>query len=141
MSTGASSLPPVTRGKAGEAVRPDSSEGETKPEKPPRSQYHGGEREGEGGEGERRKRKKRRSERGSLHEELLEFISQEWASLEIVEVRVVRSTCFYKEETIPYLTGMLMCVCVYVLHAHSHVTWCYLVTQNCISTKTRTQQT
>lgn len=103
ISTGASSLPPVTRGKAGEAARPDSSEGETKPEKPPRSQYHGGEREGEGGEGgkERRKRKKRRSERGSLHEELLEFISQEWASLEIAEVRVVRSTCcFYKEETI-----------------------------------------
>ena len=84
---------PISRRRAGEAagVRPDSSEGEAKPEKPPRSQYHGrGEREGggdSGGEGRGRRKKKRRSERGSsLHEELLEFISQEWASLEIAEV-------------------------------------------------------
>ena len=92
ISPGASSLgPSVTRGKVagaggggGDGIRADSSEGETgKPEKPPRTQYQG---EEDGGR-ERRKRKKRRSERGSsLHEELLEFISQEWASLEIAEV-------------------------------------------------------
>ena len=88
ISTGASNLPPDTGRKAGEGTRSDSSEGE-KPEKPPRSQYRGaGERESERGEGgkDRGRRKKRRSERGSLHEELLEFISQEWASLEIAEV-------------------------------------------------------
>ena len=98
ISTGAQ---PTSSRRAGEAaaggVRPDSSEGEAKPEKPPRSQYHGrGEREGgsgggdSGGEGRGRRKKKRRSERGSsLHEELLEFISQEWASLEIAEVIVI----------------------------------------------------
>lgn len=63
---------------------PDYAEVKSK-KKPPRS--HHGERESEGDRksGER-KRKKRRSERGSLHEELLEFISQEWASLDIAEV-------------------------------------------------------
>ena len=86
---------PISQRRAA-GVRPDSSEGETKPEKPPRSQYdHGrGERESSGGdsggEGRGRRKKKRRSERGSsLHEELLEFISQEWASLEIAEVIII----------------------------------------------------
>ena len=93
ISTGAQ---PISQRRAG-GDRSDSSEGEAKPEKPPRNQYHGrGEREGgsgggdSGGEGRVRRKKKRRSERGSsLHEELLEFISQEWASLEIAEVRCV----------------------------------------------------
>ena len=83
-SAGASTSPHATRGKAG-VDQPDSSEGE-KPEKPPRSHYHGGEGESEGGKVEKRRKKKRRSERGSLHEELLEFISQEWASLDLAEV-------------------------------------------------------
>lgn len=34
----------------------------------------------------RRRRRKRRSERASLHEELLEFISKEWAVLDMAEV-------------------------------------------------------
>ena len=37
----------------------------------------------------RRRRRKRRGERASLHEELLEFISREWAALDMAEVKGV----------------------------------------------------
>ena len=56
---------------------------------------HGGEEDsGEGddtkphGERKKRRRRKRSESRSSLHGELLEFISQEWASLDMAEVSV-----------------------------------------------------
>ena len=68
--------------------------------KPRRS--HQGEADSKEGDGVKmatagRKRRKKKSERTSLHEELLEFISQEWASLDMADVRFVTilviSTC------------------------------------------------
>ena len=47
----------------------------------------GEEVDGEKKQGRRRRRRKRRSERVSLHEELLEFISREWAALDMAEVK------------------------------------------------------